>query len=172
MARSFRFKNLKQFEKELIKATDNKRIYEKFIELHGDEVIRQVIAAAKLGIGPGDKPYPGYSESYKKQIAKKGGRKYYLRGIGSEGRSGGSLDENNFSWEIRKDRLWLVWKPPSKEAGIYMEVHNSGKPIGKGGPRKKREFMHFLASGTRAAVESGFQDALEAVAVDFDTGKF
>lgn len=172
MARSFRFKNQKELEKALIEAVDSQRIYEKFIEIHGDEVIRQVVAAAKLGIGPGDKPYPGYSESYQKQIAKKGGRKFFLRGIGKEGRSGGSLDEKNFSWEIRKDRLWLIWKAPNKEAGVYMEVHNSGKPIGKGGPRKKREFMHFEAGMTRAAVEKGFQEALEAIAVDFDAGKF
>lgn len=187
---------LAAFERDLGNVLSKKAVAEKFIELHGETVIKAVIASAKAGIGPGNKPYPAYADSYKRELgmetyagaemfAKRLVAKAYkanarkpektrLRKALAAGNklwlylSGKMLDPKNFSWIVRENgRLFLVWTAPNEEVGVYAEVHNEGLPIGRGGPKKKREFMQFDTTLTMTAVVRGLDGAMRRLAEEF-----
>jgi len=167
-------KGLKKFGRDLDAANDKAVIYKHFIEHHGDKVIKAVINAAHAGRGPQDKPYPAYAEKYKERKTKEQGSALgnWLRGIGKSGNKGGMLDPGNFSWDIdSRGDLWLVWTAPDQKTGIYAEVHNKGLPIGRGGPVKQREFMHFEAILTEVAVKMAHRQTLDELAAQFSAGR-
>ena len=187
MARTLQ--GLDDFERDAQAFIEN--IASHFIDAFGDRVVEAVITAAKVGIGPGDKKYPAYSQSYKKQLGLKGGhsatmsRRYLKTGAGGKRRvekaqaagnkvfltaTGTMLDPSNFSWATDKGGVTLVWTAPSDEVGVYAAVHNDGLPIGRGGPRKKREFMHFEARLTWAAVEKALDESISDLARQFNEG--
>jgi len=160
---------LDDFVRDLEKAISPREVHKRFVDRYGSEVIRAVIQSAKMGMGPGDTPYPPYSDSYKKQIDRKQGAKFWLVGLSEK--PAHMLDEKNFSWEIDESGdLWLVWTAPDEQTGIYAEVHNNGKPIGKGGPVKKREFMHFDTLKTLTTVVKAYEAAMEELVADFNAG--
>jgi hypothetical protein len=199
---------LGDLERDLRTVLSPKAIAGKFVELHGPLVVKAVIASAKAGIGPGNSPYPAYSDSYKRQLgmelyagaemfAKRLVKKAYwasrteswerhaagkktISEATSEKRalaagnklwlylSGKMLDPKNFSWRVEPSgRLLLVWTAPSPQVGIYAEAHNSGLPLGKNGPKKKREWMHFDTTLTMTAVVRGYEAAMRRLAEDF-----
>jgi hypothetical protein len=181
---------LSQFEKDLGTVLSAKAIAEKFVELYGEAVIKAVINSAKAGIGPGDQPYPAYSDSYKAQLGMEkyaGAEMFAKRLVGKaykalEGKSekvrfrgslaagnkvwlyltGKMLDPKNFAWVIRAGKLFLVWTAPSAEVGVYAEVHNTG-------PKKmpKREWMHFDTTITMTAVVRGYEGSMRRLAEEF-----
>lgn len=161
-------KGLREFERDLDEFLDQRTINKAFVEWHGDTVIRIVISQARLGIGPGDTRYPAYSEKYAAKKRKRGGTLgNWLRGMGHTGVAGGMLDPKNFSWRTTRNGLWLVWTAPDERTGIYAEVHNEGLPLGPGGPRKKREFMHFDTRASGRAVFEAYQDTVDRLAAKF-----
>ena len=130
---------------------DRKTIGEAFERRFGDKLIEAVIQAAKDGIGPGRKPYPGYEPGYAKQVSKSGGQKPWLVGIDSG--TGKMLAKARFKYEYDADgTLWLVWRPDPSVPGmaVYGRVHNEGLPLGRGGPKKLRPWMHFDNPGVQA----------------------
>lgn len=191
-------KGLKEFEARLQDQLDRRKIARKFITVAGKHVIDSVIASAKLGIGPNDAPYPPWSESYLKQLqavdegdagqySRVLARKFWQTGKGGMQRAkkaaaagmkqflyltGKMLDLKNFSWRVwQTGTLALEWRAPDTRTGIYAEVHNNGLPIGRGGPIKKRTFMHFTSSMTKRTVLMGFKMAIGQMAADFNSGK-
>jgi len=163
--------NNKKIYANLYKAVDEKRLSEKVRDIGGKEIINALIAAAKDGLGPGDVPFQAYAKSYDKQIKKSGKRKFMLRGIGLQGRSGGMLDPKRFTWEIdSKGKLWLVWKGDSPEMNTYAHVHNDGLKIGKHGPSIQREWMHFNAPAIDKIIRSAYKIAAEQLVAEFNQG--
>lgn len=166
-------KGLSKWERDLHKALSPATIHQHFIDKYGDDVIGRVIESANTGVGPQNQPYPAYSPEYKKLKERKQGTAFgnWLRGISRTGTSGGMLDPNNFSWVIERGDLWLMWTAPDTKAGIYAEVHNKGLPIGRGGPVKRREFMHFETAMTNAAVRQAYEQAMDEIAAQFSAGR-
>lgn len=166
-------RDLAKFERDLGAALDPKVINKRLIDRYGDEIIKAMIHSAHLGIGPGNKPYPAYSPQYEAAKKSKQGDtlRNWLRGLQRTGGKGGMLDPKNFSWEIdARGGLWLVWTAPDEQTGIYAEVHNEGLPLGPGGPRKKREFMHFETTDTLRIVWAGYDKAMDEIAAEFSAG--
>lgn len=59
-----------EFFDRLEKSIDKRRIAEYLRDKHGKEIIRLVIAHAKMGLGPDDAPYPPYSPAYAARFGK------------------------------------------------------------------------------------------------------
>jgi hypothetical protein len=185
-----------QFERDLLATVDPATIARQFVQAHGDETIRLVINAAKAGDGPDGSPYPPYAQSYRQQLSMSPGEMFSKRLVrqsydANAGRSekarfrmalaagnkawltltGTMLNPANFSWQINPDgSLDLVWTAPNDECGVYAEVHNNGLPIGKGGPVKRREFMHFSSRLVTAALDSAIADTFERIVDKFNAG--
>ena len=163
---------LHALERRLTAMLSKKVIHKHLVEHYGQEIINAIIGVAKSGIGPGDRPYQGYSESYKKQIAKHGGRKLFLRSIGEQGREGGMLDPARFTYEISGDgRLWLVWSAANNRMGVYAEVHNKGLRIGPHGPSIKREWAHVESARANRAVVSAYNRTMNDLAAQVARGQ-
>ena len=190
---------LPEFERDLLAVLTPATVHRRFVEKKGKIVIDRLIASAKAGIGPGNTKYAAYEESYKEHLGLRprtgrGGRwtpkragAFLATGKGGKGRlhkaiaagnklwlllTGTMLAKTNFAWEQPQGTgLTLVWTAPDEQTGIYAEVHNYGaKPIGRGGPRKKREFMHFESSVTLRAVEEAYRQAIDELAAAFSAG--
>ncbi len=168
-------RGLKQFERDLDKFLSPDRIGAAFVERFGKVLIQQLIADAHVGTGPGNTRYPPYSaEHLKVKVRKQGGAAgNFLRGPSRTGRRGGMLDAKRFGWKVNmrvgssKGGAVLVWTAENAEMGIYAEVHNSGLPIGKGGPVKKREFMHFDTTAMQSIIAKGFEDTIDGLSAEF-----
>ena len=63
-----KIRGLTELMRDLEKFCSRKAIHEHLAEHNGETLIRVVISSAEAGIGPGNKPYPPYSESYAQQI--------------------------------------------------------------------------------------------------------
>jgi hypothetical protein len=154
----------------LSRVTDKRRIATFIVSRKGPEIINLIIGHAKAGLGEEDAAYPPYSPKYDKRKAKAGGGQF-LRGIGKTGRSGGMLDPKNFSFEVTADGvLYLVWTAADARMAIYGQVHNDGLPLGKGGPSKKRPWMHLKWERARAAIDRMVRDVLVILADEFKNG--
>lgn len=166
-----RIKGLREFERDLNALLSTKTIHKHLAEHHGETVLDAVIGAAESGIGPGDKPYPAYSPEYDKLKAKKGGG-MWLRGIGRTGKRGGMLDRKHFKYEVEADgSAALVWTAPDERMGIYAEVHQEGLPLGRGGPKKKRKWLHFEGRTSATALDQAYQATLDELAAQFNAGR-
>ena len=170
-------KGLKDFERDLEAFCTPAKIAQRFIDLHGDRVIEAVITSAKAGLGPG-KPFPPHADSTAKGLglhAKTGGKASWTRSGGKKNflvQSGVMLDDKRFTWRIDRDGITLVWDSGGDaKLGTYAEVHNDGLPIGRGGPVKQREFMHFECTISWAAVEIGLGAAIEDLKGQFEAGR-
>lgn len=163
---------LEEFERDLDAYLTPEVIGERFIRDQGDEVRDALRLEAFAGNGPGGKRYPPYSKAYARRKMKAQGSVLgnWLRGFGGEQKM---LDRRRFSWRINPagSEIWLVWTAATARMGVYAEVHNSGKPIGRGGPVKKREWMHFDAPKTTKTVFAGMDQTLNNLAAEFSAGR-
>lgn len=144
---------------------DPERLAEKILRVverdYGDEIIGAVLGSAKAGIGPKDAPYPPLSKQYADQF--KGGRKNFLTVTDT------LLSTDRFSLTAGGHTLTLAWSGDA-ELGLIATVHNDGLPIGRGGPRKQREFVHFESSATWAVLTQALERAFDKVAAEFNRG--
>ena len=189
---------LSDFNRDLQAFLQPETIHRRFREKKGKAIIDSVVGSAKDGLGPGDAKYPDYEDSYKEQLglrqrtgkaamwSRKRAGAFLATGKGGKARlhkaiaagnklwlwlTGVMLAKANFSWEEPKgDELTLKWTAPDEQVGIYAEVHNEGLPLGRNGPRKKREFMHFETTRTLAAVDAGYEQALRELTAQFSAG--
>lgn len=128
-----------------------------------DKTVTQAVqAAARAGLGPGDRPYPKYlpdkkgqtSAYEKKKRAAAGKASEFLWGLEDKrykkgGAAGHMLDLRNFHWEkIDETTVQLVWQASGK-ASDYAEAHNEGI-----GNMPKREWMHLEANNTLRIIDS------------------
>lgn len=124
---------------------------------HGKHIVDAVLQQVKSGVGPGGERYAKYSPEYAKRIKKSGLTKFWLRGIGRTGRSGGMLDPNRFYFQIRQSgRLFLVWKAKDSTMGIYAEVHQDGNKT-----TPARTWMHLDTKAGMKAVYRAYQNAVD-----------
>lgn len=128
---------------------------------HAAEIIDAVIGSAKAGIGPGNKGYPPLSAAYEAKF--KGQRKNFLAVTDT------LLNTERFSLTARGVTLTLMWSGNDK-LGIIATVHNDGKPIGRGGPIKQREFVHFESTPIWSVLNSALERAFDRVAAEFNRG--
>ena len=149
--------DLKGFQKQMERVTDPDYLHKRLIEKFEKEIVSTVISIAQTGRGPDGKEYPKYSEAYRKikEQAKGGTKGRWLRGVGNTGKKGGMLDADNFSLDIeRGGGIWLVYDAPDNKTDIRAHVHNDGLPIGRGGPKKVREFVGWYTGTIDAYIES------------------
>jgi len=140
MARSgFKRGTIRQFEKDVLAYAN---VADDFVKEDNKDkkVIRAVIEAAMSGHGPGNKPYPPYSEDYdRRKKAAAGQGKRWLRGIKQQGLH--MLNRVHFKWKkVSETVINLVWRGTGK-TGDYARVHNDGE-----GKMPKREWMHLESS--------------------------
>lgn len=165
-------KGFDDFERDLDRCLSTKVINSHLRDRHEKEIVNAVIGSAKAGIGPGDRVYPGYSESYQKQIDRAGGAKLWLRGIGKGGRQEGMLDPEHFAIVVdAQGHAFLVWTAPDSRMGIYAEVHQEGLPIGRGGPRRERRWLHFENRANVNAVVKAYELTFNSLAAQFSAGR-
>ena len=111
----------------------------------------------------------GKGGKHRVQKATQAGMKRWLRGIDNTGNKGGMLGIERFSIEVNaKGRAWLVWTPADDDMATYARVHNFGLPIGKGGPRKQREWMHLQSVATATAVYNAYLRAIKERVAKFN----
>jgi len=162
-----KLKGFKEFQRDLLKAVDSRTIHERLLKDQLKELVNALIGAAEAGIGPGNSNYAAYSEAYKKRIAKHGGQKRWLRGIGRSGRSGGMLDPKNFSGEVdNQGRAFLVWTAPDSTAAIYGPVHQEGTD-----KMPQRKWHHFESTRSAAALLKAYRYTLDKLAAIFSAGR-
>jgi len=160
-------KGFKEFERDLLGAVDGKIIHKRLFRDWLKELVNAIVAAAEAGIGPGDSNYPAYSEAYNKRIAKQGGQKRWLRGIGRGGRSGGMLAPKNFSGSVdNQGRAFLVWTAPDSTAAIYGAVHQEGTD-----KMPQRKWLHFESTRSAAALLKAYRSTLDKLAAMFSAGR-
>ena len=128
---------------------------------HAAEIIDEVIGSAKKGKGPGDQDYPPLSAAYAAKF--KGQRKTFLSVVGT------LLDTQRFSLTAKGTTLTQKWEGDDK-LGIIATVHNDGLPIGRGGPVKQREFVHFESRNTLSKLWNAIELAAERVTREFNRG--
>jgi len=161
----------------------------RFVAAHGDPVIEQVVSSAKAGIGPDNRPYPPYSESYRKSLgldtegyshtlvrrAYKGLKspelkKYKISRLLGAGNkawltlTGAMLARGNWAWRIEGGQLWLVWTAPDEQVGAYAEAHNFGSP-----KMPQREFVHVESAGSTKALEDGIEASINELVDEFNS---
>jgi len=136
-------------------------------------VTQAIIAVASMGVGPDGVAYPEYSPAYAKWKASKGplsGR--WLRGVGNKGRTGGMLDVKRFKAEIRtRGTLWIAWTALGSRMAIYGHVHQDGLPLGPGGPRKQRRWMHLQSEESRNAALALYSETLDQLVAEFNANR-
>lgn len=170
------------FTRDLDACIDAKTINQHLAEHHGKEIVNAVIGSAKAGIGPGDKPYDPYAPSYEKQIAKQGGQKLWLRGLGRGGRAAGMLDPKRFSFEVSKGTSWggkagvlyLVWIAATSEMAIYGAVHQGSERGGQThtkGHVPPRPWLHFENRANEAAVVKGYELTMDELVAQFNANR-
>ena len=187
-------RDFRKWQAQLMKAVQPASFHQKVQEKHLPEIVNAIIGTVKVGIGPGNKPYPPYSESYKKQLglaghggamtsrmarrralrsgggrqaARRAGRKLWLVG----GARPDMLDRKRFYWQIRlkSGKLFLCW------AGlVYGPVHQ-GKEYGGTGHTKNphfpaRPFLHFESPAAGAAVNKMYRSTIEERTAQFNAG--
>lgn len=165
------FRKLRELEKNLLAVVDQETIYRHLAEHHGKEIINAVIGAARAGIGPDNKSFPKYSPEYAKRKAEHGKTDLWLRGIERAGRADGMLGPERFSYEIVGGRLFLVWTAGNAQMAIYGEVHQEGLPLGRGGPRKQRRWMHLESATASKAVQKAFELTIRELSAQAARGK-
>ena len=154
--------------KDLRKVVDDKTIWKRFDKDHGKTVIQVVIGTAKAGIGPGNKKYPAWSKQYAAWKKKKVGKfaDIWLT------LTGAMLAPKNFKWDAKSDgKMFLVWTAPSAKVGTYAEVHQEGLPLGPGGPKKKRTWLHFENRANFAAVFKALEMTMDKLVVEFNLNR-
>lgn len=174
MAPGDTMKGLKEFERDLDAVISQKALHETIRDTAsiGDTLIELIIESATLGDGPGNQPYPDYSDSYQKRVDKAGGSKRFLRGIGREGREGGMLDPKRFSFEVEGNgTAFLVWKQENDTMGTYAEVHQLGLPLGRGGPQKQRMWLHFANQRNAASLVIAYDKAGDLLGAAFNANR-
>lgn len=164
-------KKLRDYERDMAAVLTPNVIARRLKKLYGGRILTAVLQMAKAGIGPDDAPYPPYSASYQKSLGMAGSRTRSGAKKNFLVRSGDMLDRGNFDWTATNTGLTLVWTQPNAKVGIYAEVHNDGLPIGRGGPTKRREFMHFEARASREAVNIGIARAWDDLIKQFNAGR-
>ena len=157
---------MKHLEKRLYDTFDRRTIHRHLAKEHGKEIIEAVIAAAKLGIGPGNHRFRAYSPEYAKRKERTGGIDgRWMRGPERSGRATGMLDPGNFDFRITADgRLYLVWTAADERMAIYAEVHQEGLKIGRHGPAIQRKWMHLQSSRARGAVIAAYRQTMQELA--------
>ena len=145
---------------------DPKVIHKHLVAHYGTEIIETIIASAKAGIGPKNRPFPDYAPSYKKRLAKlaEQGKAHpnWLRSAGRPGRTTGMLAQDNFSFRVSpKGRLFIVWRAADHQMGIYAEVHQEGLKIGAHGPRRKRRWMHIESAASDRVVLDAYEKTID-----------
>ena len=145
---------------------DKKAIHKHLAAHYGDEIIETIIASAKAGVGPRNRQYRDYEPSYTKHLQREAAKgkphPHKLRSAGRTGRAGGMLDPERFKWKISPSgRLFLIWTAAGQRMAIYGEVHQEGLALGKGGPRKKRKWMHVDSAETDRAVVHAYEKTID-----------
>ena len=146
---------------------------------YGKEIIHAVIAAAAKGVGPDNAPYPAYEPWYEAMKRKASGPARWLKGMertgpgqyANRGRWGGMLDGSRFRFEVDQKTLWLVWTAENDRMAIYAEVHQEGLPLGRGGPSKKRTWLHIACEGSMAATVKAYQLAIDDMIAAWNAGR-
>ena len=154
--------------RELRRTTTDKVIMDRFVKDHGKTVINVVRGTAKAGIGPANEKYPALSKRYAARKAKKVGKfaDIWLT------LSGEMLKEQHFSWEVNPNgKTFLVWTAPDDNVGTYAEVHQEGLPLGRGGPRKKRTWLHFGNTANQTALFKALELALDKLVIEFNLNR-
>lgn len=161
----FNRRDLRRFQRDLLKVVDRVTIARHFVQRHAKTVILAIIGSAVAGIGPGNKQYRRYAKAYARLIAKSGTQKRWLRGIEVTGREGGMLDEGNFAGEwTPQGRLFITWTGADEAQKVYGPVHQGTTRGGAShtkGYVPPRPFLHF--ENTRNTVA-----AMKATELTFD----
>lgn len=167
--------DLRRFNRDLDACLDRETINKHLADHHGKEIINAVIGSAKAGVGPGDSQYKPYSDSYKRQIARKGGQKLWLRGLGRAGRAAGMLDPKRFSFELAKAAaLFLVWTAANVAMAIYGAVHQGSERGGQDhtkGDVPPRPWLHFENRANEAAVVKSYELTMDELVAQFNANR-
>jgi len=160
-------KDLAKYARGLESFLDADKVHKHAIVRHAKGVVNAVIGTAKAGIGPDNQPYKEYSESYKKQLGSRAGKKLWLVG----GEKPVMLDRKRFNWEIRRKtgQLFLIWKGP-----VYGPVHQGTEYGGADHTKGKippRPWMHFDTDAARAAVNKMYRSTMEERTAQFNAGR-
>lgn len=185
-------RDFRKWQAQLMRAVHPATFHQKVQEKHLPGIVNAIIGTAKAGIGPGNKPYPAYSESYKKQLglavrggamtarkarsralrsgegwqaAKRAGRKLWLVGVIGMDRM---LDPGKFSWELQGPRLFLC-----HEGGVVPATHQGDRYGGKShtkGDIPDRPFLHFANSANAGSAQTSYRLTLERRTAKFNAG--
>ena len=162
--------DIDRFGKDLDAMLSPKVIGDRLKARHTKTIAKAVVDSAHNGIGPQNVPYPAYSESYEKEIARAGGPKQWLKGIAGAPHM---LDLTRFSISVspKGRNIRFVWTAGSGTMFTIATVHNFGLPIGKGGPRKQREFMHFENTLNETTLTGAIEATMDSLAAQFSAGR-
>lgn len=129
----------------------------------GEAAAEDIVKSTLSGVGAGDSPFEGYSDSYLKRLESAGASKATvdLRGVLPKGRpatglvdSSSEMSADLISVEVRDGVVWLIYKPREKDHMVY---HNEGR-----GNQPKRVWFTVDRSSTRQALMDTLRQRLEA----------
>lgn len=154
------------------KLLDAREVFKELAEKHGKNIANVITGSAKAGIGPMNAQFAGYSESYKKAIARAGeiGVKAWLVGLGRRSKKGGMagamLDQSHFTIEPPADargQAHMVYQARD-DVMVYARVHQGSALGGANDTRGNippRPFLHFLSARNVQALWTGLRAVMQ-----------